>query len=136
MRQCFRVYHAAQAVGPSRAGDEDDWAAIVENMLDLRRFEEWVDRYKYATRLRCCKHRDHGFELLGEVHCNAVVWLQPERGQPAGRLINQFGQLRVAQRCIAMQQGSRVGCALGGFFDDVMEQKSHAEKNAVVRAGV
>ena len=88
----------AKQLQPLRRRDQDADAAVAEDVADLMRAQQRVDRNEDAAGGRGAEERDDRLDPLVEVDGHPLAALEPELAQPGAEREQPVGKLGVGQR--------------------------------------
>lgn len=101
------------------AGNQADCAAVVQDMCDLLRFEQRIDRHKNAACGGNTQQRNDGFDALVQKDADTCAGRDTERGDRVAKCACALGKLLVAQADIAEDDRVRIGCPMCGCLHEV-----------------
>ncbi len=104
-----------QALKTNGGSHEDANVAVPQDISDLPRFQQRVDRNEHTTRGHCRKKGDDRFEAFIQINRNPVTRVQSETQQPARGRLDGFDELGIIQANPFEAQGRAVGIALRGL---------------------
>ena len=94
-------------------GDQHAHVAVAEDVADLRRFQDRVDRHERQAGARRAEHRDDGLELLRQEHGDPVLYAQAARDHRPAELLDLGRDLLVGILRIPVDEGSGLRCLPG-----------------------
>ena len=127
------VLQQACAVG---AGDQYAGGAITQDMPDLFRFEDRVDRHEHTACRHRAEHRRHGLELLRQVDGDTLITCHTDAPQAGCDPAHFLMQLPIVPGVLLEQQGGGIRCTLCGLQNQLVEQKGHGNAAVFSKAGL
>ncbi|MDV7393471.1 hypothetical protein RZS08_19005, partial [Arthrospira platensis SPKY1] len=103
-------------------GDEHADVAVSEDVADLLRFENRVDRHGNATAGAAAEDRDHGLEALFQPNRDALAPRKAELTQTARQGFDLCGKRAVAKLLAAERQRDGAWVAIGSVQREIVEQ--------------
>ncbi|EPZ89125.1 hypothetical protein BURCENBC7_AP4032 [Burkholderia cenocepacia BC7] len=101
------------------AGNQADRATVVQDMCDLLRFEQRIDRHKNAARGGNTEQRHDGFDALVQKDADTCARRDAERGDRVAKCTCALDKFLVAQADIAEYDRVRIGCLMCSCLHEV-----------------
>ena len=111
---------------PLRRRHQHTHGAIAQDVPDLGRLQQGVDRHEHGARQRCAEDRRDGLDPLGQVDGHALLPLEAGGNQPVCEAGGEHSQLRIRGLDAAVLYGTEFRIALGAGGQQVMNQDRHS----------
>ncbi len=116
-------------IGDARArGHQHPHIAVAEDIADLARLQQGVDRHEDAAGGRGGEHRDHGLQALLQIDPEALAAPEAEGREAASRLLDALPQAVIVEDLAPIGHGGTRRHALRRVSHQLVQQFTHGRE--------